>query len=140
MALDNVTVDNSFEFECDGITPVAVQTVGGLEFEYSEVAFSVGSDSPLKKQRGRKMVGDVTLGVVTFNSDESMANLREWAESGNKKTAYVKIFDTNKDVVERWELVGCWVKNYSKGDLDSAGDGEKLVTEIVLAVDDKIVF
>lgn len=140
MAFDNVIVDNSYEVEFDGITPSSCQTVSGLEIEYSSVDFSVGSDSPLKKQRGRKATGDVTLGLVTFNSDESIANVREWMKSGDKKTGYVKIFNNQGDVVERWELVGAWVKNYSKGDLDSAGDGEKLVTEIVLSVDDKQVF
>lgn len=140
MAFDNVSVDNSYEVEVDGITPAAVQTVSGLSEEYSKVEFSEGSEKPLKKQRGRKSVGDVTLGLVTFNDDESIANVRRWKDDGDKRTVYVKIFDALRNVVERWELSGAWIMSYSKGDLDSAGEGEKLITEIVLCVDDMRVF
>jgi len=137
MAFDSVIINNRFEAEFEGIEPFAIQTVSGLSIEYAKIQFPVGgSNKPLKNQKGRKTVGDITLGVLSFKGDTSVASFVEWLNSEDKKDGYIKMYDNENNVARRWEIIGGTIGGFSEGDLDTSSEGEAIIPEVTMWVDD----
>lgn len=136
-----------FRVEIDGITYAGFSKCSELKKSVAEIQHFEGGSLIPDKSPGRVTVADVTLERGASNDLE----LYGWFENvvkvaagqggqGQVDGSYKRNFDIvqlDRDgtVLQRWECVGAWPKDFVAGDWDNDSD-EKQITSVVLAIDD----
>jgi len=133
--LDHVGAYN-FMVEISGVSAGYFKGIDGLNSEMEVIEFQDGDDLTLRKRPGRSKFGDVTLKkgyIVT-------ADLQEWwkmcrAGQYDRRDISVILNDNAGNEVRRWNLYGCWPKQWKVNAFD--GKGNDVVTEeITFVVED----
>ena len=133
--LDHVGAYN-FMVEISGVSAGYFKGIDGLNAEMEVVEFQDGDDLTLRKRPGRSKFGDVTLKkgyIVT-------ADLQEWwkmCRNGqyDRRDISIILNDNAGNEVRRWNLYGCWPKQWKVNAFD--GKGNDVVTEeITFVVED----
>lgn len=134
----------SVEFE--GLEPALVQRVKipTLTVDTAEH----GAGNILIKTGGMVKVGDIELNKLMFlNKNENWAYdwLRQVSDPENgtiglpseyKRNGYIIAYDTDLvSVLEKWQVVGCFVKEIEKEEIDKSAGDANMLERVVLSCD-----
>jgi len=133
--LDHVGAYN-FMVEISGVAAGFFKGVSGLNAELEVIEFQDGDDLFLRKRPGRAKFGDVTLKKGYLVTDALQAWWRACRDGQYvRQDISVILNDNANNELRRWNMYGCWPKQWKINDLD--GKGNDIVTEeIVFVVED----
>jgi len=134
-ALDHVGAYN-FMVEISGVSAGYFKGVDGINSEIEVIEFQDGDDLFLRKRPGRAKFGDVTLKkgyIVT-------ADLQDWwraCRDGqyDRRDISIVLNDNAGNEIRRWNLYGCWPKQWKINSLDGKGN-DPVTEEITFVVED----
>ena len=139
--LDHVGAYN-FRVEIEGVTAGAFRSVEGLGAETEVIEYQDGDDNFLRKRPGRTKYSNITLKRGYTATDDLWNWWKQVAENPNKpiKRTITLVLDNPEtgEEVRRWNLFGCWPKQWKLGGLDDKG--EEVVTEEVVFVVEELQF
>ena len=107
--------------------------VDGINCESEGIEFQDGDDLTLRKRPGRSKFGDVTLKkgyIVTADLQDWWKNARDGQY--DRRDISVILNDNAGNEIRRWNLYGCWPKQWKVNAFD--GKGNDVVTEEVTFV------
>lgn len=133
--LDHVGAYN-FAVEINGVEAGYFKGVDGINAELEVIEFQDGDDLQLRKRPGRAKFGDVTLKkgyIVTAQLQNWWKETREGKY--DRKDISVVLRDNAGEEMRRWNLYGCWPKQWKISALDGKGN-DVLTEEITFVVED----
>ena len=125
--LDHLGAYN-FTVEIQGVAAGYFKGVDGINCEIEVIEFQDGDDLTLRKRPGRSKFGDVTLKkgyIVTADLQDWWKNAREGQY--DRRDISIILNDNAGNEVRRWNLYGCWPKQWKVNSFD--GKGNDVVTE-----------
>lgn len=84
----------------------------------------------------KEVYGDVTLSVMFSENGNSNAPIYQWLADKDKKTVIVRYLNLEGEEVGGHTLRGCFPKNIKTSTADLNADGEPLMNEVTLSVDE----
>ena len=123
----------NFTVEIQGVSAGYFKGVDGINCEIEVIEFQDGDDLTLRKRPGRAKFGDVTLKkgyIVTPDLQEWWKNARDGQY--DRRDISVVLNDNAANEVRRWNLYGCWPKQWKVNAFD--GKGNDVVTEEITFV------
>ena len=130
--LDHVGAYN-FCVEIQGVQAGYFKGVDGINCEIEVIEFQDGDDLTLRKRPGRSKFGDVTLKkgyIVTADLQDWWKNARDGQY--DRRDISVILNDNAGNEIRRWNLYGCWPKQWKVNAFD--GKGNDVVTEEITFV------
>ncbi len=134
--LDHVGAYN-FKVEIGGVAQAYFKGVDGINAELEVIEFQDGEDLTLRKRPGRAKYGDVTLKkgyIVTRDLQDWWHNARKGQY--DRRDISIVLNDNAGGELRRWNLYGCWPKQWKINALD--GKGNDVVTEEIFFVVEEI--
>lgn len=132
--------------EFEGLEPALAQKVKipTLTIDAAEH----GSANILIKTGGMVKIADIEVSKLMFaNKNENWAydwfrkvsdpeRGRVGVPSSYKKNGYILFYNPDlSSVLEKWQVLGCWVKSIEKDELDRTSVADNLMEKVVLSVD-----
>ena len=130
--LDHVGAYN-FMVEIGGVSAGYFKGVDGINAEIEVIEFQDGDDTTLRKRPGRSKFGDVTLKkgyIVTPDLQDWWKQVRNGEYP--RRDISIVLYDNMTNEIRRWNLFGCWPKQWKINSLD--GKGNDVVTEEITFV------
>lgn len=133
--LDYVGAYN-FMVEISGVNAGYFKGVDGINSEIEVIEYQDGDDLFLRKRPGRAKFGDVTLKKGYIVTDD----LQNWwraCRDGqyDRRDISIVLNDNSGNEIRRWNLYGCWPKQWKINSLDGKGN-DPVTEEITFVVED----
>jgi phage tail-like protein len=133
--LDYVGAYN-FMVEISGVNAGYFKGVDGINSEIEVIEYQDGDDLFLRKRPGRAKFGDVTLKKGYIVTDD----LQNWwraCRDGqyDRRDISIVLNDNAGNEIRRWNLYGCWPKQWKINSLDGKGN-DPVTEEITFVVED----
>jgi phage tail-like protein len=120
-----------FDVQIDGVQVAAFASCAGLSAQYESFTWEEGGDNgTVVNLPGRLSYGTVTL---TRAVDADSGALAAWFASQQqapaRRTAVIRLYNANSEVVTSWTLEGAWPLRYSGPELKTSPEGDATAVE-----------